>query len=288
VRRLAGLAAAALALALPAGTSAAIQPVYVQFQAFGPNQLDVLPGETVEWSNVSDRRHTVTADDGSFDSGDLFGGDKFSREFDLAGTFPYHCTVHAGMTGEVDVRPVILGPLPTAAIPAGNAVEFTGRTSDPSQPVQIEHGGPDGSFKTIATAAPAADGTWSTNVVAQAAGDYRAEISTGVSETRPLLVSDRKVLVRATRRGIVVTVTPALPYAQVVVEEDLRERFGWWPALRTRLDYVSQASFKIARPARVRVMLVAEDGWTPLATSPVLTLGHVKRKPASQHTHAPM
>jgi plastocyanin len=288
VRRLAGLAAVALALVLPAWTSAAIQPVDIQFQAFGPNQLDVLPGETVEWSNISERRHTVTADDGSFDSGDLFGGDKFSREFDTAGAFPYHCTVHAGMTGEVDVRPVILGPLPTAAIPVGNTVEFTGRTSDPSQPVQIEHGAPDGSFKSIATATPAPDGTWSTNVVAQAAGDYRAEVPSGVSETRQLIVSDRKVLVRATRRGIVVTVTPALPYAQVVVQEDLRERFGWWPALRARLDYVSQASFKIARPARVRVMLVAKDGWTPLAASPVLTLGHVKRKPASQHMHMPM
>jgi hypothetical protein len=31
----------------------------------------------------------------------------------------------------------------------------------------------------------------------------------------------------------------------------------------------------------VRVVLVDKDGWTPLATSPVLALGHVRRsKPA--------
>jgi hypothetical protein len=185
------------------------------------------------------------------------------------------------MLGEIDVRPVILGPLPTAAVPAGNSVEFDGRTSDPSQPVQIQRAnGAD--YKTVATAMPAADGSWTASVVAQTTGDYRAEIAGGVSETRHLLVSDRKVLVRVTRRGIVVTVEPALPYAHVIVQEDLRERFGWWPALRARLDYVSQASFKIARPVRLRVELVDKDGWTPLATSTEIALGHVKgRAPAS-------
>ena len=42
---------------------------------------------------------------------------------------------------------------------------------------------------------PAADGTWKTNVTAQATGDYRAAIGAGDSGTRHLIVSDRKVLV---------------------------------------------------------------------------------------------
>jgi len=255
-------------LALPASAAADSHDVNVQFQDFGPSALDVLPGESVIWTNVSERNHTVTADDGSFDS-ELAPGDTFTQEYDTAGEFAYHCRIHAGMVGEVDVRPVILGPLPTAAIPAGDRVEFDGRTSDSSQPVRIERstGGP---FQTIATASPAADGTWKTSVTAQSTGDYRAEVAAGVSETRHLIVSDRKVLVRATRRGIVVTVTPSLPYARVVVQEDLRERFGWWAVKSARLDYVSQASFSIARPARVRVVLVDKDGWTALATSAVL------------------
>lgn len=77
----------------------------------------------------------------------------------------------------------------------------------------------------------------------------------------------------STRRGIAVTVKPALPYARVLVEQDLRERFGWWPTRSARLDYVSQASFRMQRPARVRVVLVDKDGWTALATSTVVTLG---------------
>lgn len=276
----AALAAAVAALALPASASAATFTVAAQFQDFGPGQLDILPGETIEWNNVSERTHTVTADDGSFDSGDFTPGSKFDVSFANAGTFAYHCTKHAGMTGEIDVRPVILDTLPTAAIPAGDQVEFAGRAADPSQAVRIERS-TGGEFQTIATVQPAADGSWRTSLAAQATGDYRAAVDGGVSATRRLLVSDRKLLVSATKRGLSVTVTPALPYARVVLQQDLRERFGWWTTKRARLDYVSQASFAVARPARVRVVLVDKDGWTALATSAVVTLGHQKRaKPA--------
>ena len=272
--------AVVVALALPASASAATFSVSAQFQDFGPAQLDILPGETVEWNNVSERTHTITADDGLFDSGDFEPGSKFSVTFADAGTFAYHCTKHVGMTGEVDVRPVILETLPTAAVPAGDPVEFAGRVADPAQPVRIERS-TGGEFQTLATVQPAADGTWKTALAAHATGDYRAAVDGGVSATRHLLVSDRKLLVRATKRGISVTVVPALPYARIVLQQDLRERFGWWTTKRTRLDYVSQASLGVARPARVRVVLVDKDGWTALATSPVLTLGHQKRrKPA--------
>jgi plastocyanin len=276
------LLVALLVLAFPSAAAAAPLPVNILFQEFSPSRLDVLPGESVQWSNVSERSHTVTADDGSFDSGDVDPGNQFGVAFSNAGTFPYHCTKHAGMTGEVDVQPVILNVLPTAAVPAGDQVEFDGRTSDPAQRVRIERS-TGGAFQTVATAQPAADGNWRTSVAAQASGDYRAAIDGGSSATRHLTVSDRKVLIRATSRGVVVTVTPALPYARVVLQQDLPERFGWWTTNRTRLDYVSGASFRVTRPARVRAVLVDKDGWTALATSAELTLGHLRRnRPAPQ------
>src|SRR4051794_7578066 len=235
--RLLALIVLGCALAFPAATSAATQDVSIEFQTFGPGQLDILPGEIVHWQNVSERTHTVTADDSSFDSGDVDSGTAFEHEFDSTGTFAYHCTKHAGMTGEIDVRAVTLGSLPTAAIPAGDKVEFAGRTSDPSQPVRIERALASG-YQTVATAEPAADGSWTANVTAQVTGDYRAAIGAGESETRHLIVSDRKVLVRATKRGVTVTVTPSLPYARIAFQQDLRERFGWWTTTMTRLDYV--------------------------------------------------
>ncbi|MCW3014184.1 MAG: hypothetical protein JWO02_1276 [Solirubrobacterales bacterium] len=280
-------AAATLVLsgATATGAGAAAVPVSVQFAAFGPGTLNVLPGETVTWENVSERRHTVVADDGSFASGDLFGGDVFSHTFDAVGGHPYHCTVHPGMVGEVDVSRVTLGPLPVAPVPAGDSVQFTGRTADPGLPVRIERG--DGvQFTPVAAATPAPDGAWSATVAVSRTGDYRAESDQGASGTRRLLVSDRRVVVRATRAGVAVRVTPALPYSRVVLQQVRRERFGWWPAQVTALDYVSRAAFRVRRPARVRVALVDRDGWTPLVTSRVLVLGPGPQAPGAMRPSA--
>jgi plastocyanin len=283
-------AAALVALVLlvaAAGAGAATQPVDVQFDAFSPSQLDLLPGETVSWSNVSPRVHTVTSDSGLFDAGELVPGAVFARRFDDPGAFAYHCTIHAGMVGEVDVRRVILGPLPTAVVPAGEHVELSGRAADVTAPVSIQRSLGGGAFATVASALPAPDGNWSTTVTAEETSDFRAASGADMSQTRRLLVSERHVLLRATRRGVTVTVTPDVPYAHVMLQADLRERFGWWPIARTRLDYLSQASFKVRRPARLRALLVAKDGWTPLAMSPVVVLGHARpTQMGGMHMHA--
>jgi len=260
---------ATLALASP--VSAADVSVNIQFSAFGPGQIDVLPGETVRWQNVSERRHTVNADDGSFASGDLYPDKTFRRAFNVVGAHPYHCTVHPAMTGEVDVRRVTLGPLPVAAVPAGQAVQFAGRTADPGDAVRIERAEGAG-FKAVATTKPAPDGTWKTSIPATQSGDYRAATEHGSSESRRLLVSDRRIRVRATRRGVAVRVTPALPYKRVVLQRHLKERFGWWALASARLDFVSHATFRVRRPGRVRVVLLGPDGWTPVATSRTLVL----------------
>jgi plastocyanin len=246
--------------------------VNLLFQQFSPAATDVLPGEPVTWSNISERTHTVTADDGSFDSGDLPGGATFAVTAPATpGTYLYHCRIHAGMTGELDVWRVILAPLPPAAVPAGDRIKLSGRTADPQAPVTIEADLGSG-FHPVAAATPAPDGTWSTDVIAQTSGDFRAVSGLDTSQTRRLAVIDRHVDIRATRRGIHVTVTPALPYGRLLLERNTRERFGWYPVARRRLDYLSRADFAVRRPATVRVAIVDKDGWTPLATSPPLHL----------------
>ena len=45
----------------------------------------------------------MTADDGSFDSGNLAPGATFSQSFSTPGTFTYHCNIHSSMTGTVTV-----------------------------------------------------------------------------------------------------------------------------------------------------------------------------------------
>jgi plastocyanin len=269
------LAAAALLLvAVPSGAAVPVAEVNIEFAAYGPEQLDVLPGQTVLWTNVSERTHTVTSDDGLFDSGDVSSGSRFSFRFNTAGTYRYHCTIHTSIVGEIDVRKVILNGLPTAAVPVGTPVEFDGRTATPGQPVLIQQRA-GSSFRTIARVKAAANGSWKTMVEARSTGDYRAASGSSASETRRLLVSDRKVHVRATHAGIDVTITPPAPYARFLVEVYLRERFGWWPVARGEANYVSEADVRVRRrPARVRVVLVDKDGWTPLATSRVVRLSN--------------
>jgi plastocyanin len=70
---------------------------------FEPGTVSVPAGATVTWTNNGSRPHTVTADDGSFDSGRLDPGEQFSQTFDQPGTFAYHCGFHPEMQGAVVV-----------------------------------------------------------------------------------------------------------------------------------------------------------------------------------------
>jgi plastocyanin len=72
--------------------------------AFGPDTIQVAAGTTVTWTNNDTAAHTVTADDGSFDSGNLAPGDTFTYTFTTAGTVAYHCNYHPNMTASVVVQ----------------------------------------------------------------------------------------------------------------------------------------------------------------------------------------
>src|SRR5918997_1899322 len=71
--------------------------------AFEPGTLTVPAGATVTWTNSGARPHTVTADDGSYDSGRLDPGEQFSQTFDQPGTFTYFCGFHPDMQGSIVV-----------------------------------------------------------------------------------------------------------------------------------------------------------------------------------------
>jgi plastocyanin len=72
--------------------------------SFSPANLTVAVGSTVKWTNNDAMTHTVTADNASFDSGNIAGGGTFSKTFSTAGSYPYHCTIHPGMTGTITVK----------------------------------------------------------------------------------------------------------------------------------------------------------------------------------------
>ncbi len=71
--------------------------------SFAPGTIEISAGTTVTWTNEDSAPHTVTADDGSFQSGKMDQGATFSFTFDTPGTYTYHCEYHANMTATVIV-----------------------------------------------------------------------------------------------------------------------------------------------------------------------------------------
>jgi plastocyanin len=72
--------------------------------AFSVGTLTVASGTTVTWTNNDGTTHTVTADDNSFDSGNIAPGGTFSHKFTSAGTVAYHCAIHTSMKASIVVN----------------------------------------------------------------------------------------------------------------------------------------------------------------------------------------
>jgi plastocyanin len=87
-----------------AQSSTAAAEVTIDNFSFRPQTLTVAVGTTVTWTNRDDIPHTVVSDDAVFKSKARDTDEKFSYTFDKAGTYPYHCSIHPKMTGQVVVH----------------------------------------------------------------------------------------------------------------------------------------------------------------------------------------
>jgi len=79
---------------------------YIDIQgfAYSPSSITINVGDTIVWTNYDSASHTVTSNDGTFDSGGISTGSTFSFTFTNAGTFNYFCSPHPNMTGSVTVQ----------------------------------------------------------------------------------------------------------------------------------------------------------------------------------------
>jgi plastocyanin len=78
--------------------------VEMRAMAFAPARIEVTAGTTLVWTNRDQLAHTVTADDGAWDSGPIAPGGTWRHSFAQPGTYPFHCTPHPFMTGVVVVK----------------------------------------------------------------------------------------------------------------------------------------------------------------------------------------
>ena len=72
---------------------------------FTPGGKTFAVGTTVKWVNKDGINHTVTSDNGTFNSGSLGNGAQFSFTFTTAGSYPYHCSIHAFMKDTITITP---------------------------------------------------------------------------------------------------------------------------------------------------------------------------------------
>jgi plastocyanin len=76
---------------------------------FVPPSITIKVGDSVRWTNDSKKTHTATSDNIG-DTADTFNTARVAQKqsavinFNKAGTYPYHCKIHPGMTGTIKVE----------------------------------------------------------------------------------------------------------------------------------------------------------------------------------------
>ena len=82
-----------------------LNEVFIQNSTFSPSTITVAANTTVTWTNKDGMSHTVTSDTGSeLNSGNIAANETWSHTFTMAGTYPYHCTIHPNMKATVKVN----------------------------------------------------------------------------------------------------------------------------------------------------------------------------------------
>ena len=116
---------ATLSPPMPGSGAAGGHDVEIEGRQFMPRDLTVEVGDEVTWTNKDDGQvHSVTADDGSFDSNPecspgnpgacMDNRDEFTHVFTAVGEFPYHSRTFGGPGGQGTSGKVVVVPAATA------------------------------------------------------------------------------------------------------------------------------------------------------------------------------
>ena len=110
---------AGLLVAPPAGE--AYDQVVELDDFFTPQVIRVPAGGTVAWVNRGRNTHTVTADDGTFDSGIMQRGDEYSHTYTAPGIYHFTCVLHGKKGGVGMAGIVVVGDAALTGNGAGGA-----------------------------------------------------------------------------------------------------------------------------------------------------------------------
>jgi plastocyanin len=84
-------------------TDDAVVKVTIEDFAFQPSLVQAETGEVITFSNTGFESHNATLDSGACATPTLETAGRSGLVFSTTGDFPFHCTVHASMTGTIVV-----------------------------------------------------------------------------------------------------------------------------------------------------------------------------------------
>ncbi|HEX3466891.1 MAG TPA: cupredoxin family copper-binding protein [Candidatus Elarobacter sp.] len=89
----------------PSPMPSPVSTIHIKNFAYNPASVTIPAGSTVRWVEDDEVPHTVTAADGSFDSGNLSQHQSWTHTFTTPGTYDYYCAYHTYMKGKIVIVP---------------------------------------------------------------------------------------------------------------------------------------------------------------------------------------
>ncbi|MBI4393246.1 MAG: hypothetical protein HY556_05545 [Euryarchaeota archaeon] len=99
--------------------------IAIRGSSFSAPDVTITVGQSITWTNHDGFAHTVTASDGSFESGRLEQGATFTHVFKTVGKFAYFCSIHPGMQGIVNVVDAMTSDTGSVTEPSTNSASVT-------------------------------------------------------------------------------------------------------------------------------------------------------------------
>jgi plastocyanin len=240
-----GLGAGFWHVALEAATST----VSVGDNVFNPPSVTINVNDVVQWNWTGVNLHSSTANGtpALWDSGIVGNGSGFSHAFTSAGSFPYHCNVHALQTGTVTVQAPNQPPRVGITVPANNVTFSAPWTGT----LQATNSDPDGTVARVQFLA----GTNSLGTVTNPAATATLRVTNIAAGTYTLTAKATDNLgAVTTSAGVTIHVVTPAPIVMGSPQRLLPSTFQFNYTTTTNLKYVIERSVDLSN-------------FTPLATN---------------------
>ena len=272
------LASLAAALACPATAAADQVEITMPGKFFDPARSTAVAGDQVTFRNNDLVTHDVRIAGGLFDSGPIGRSSSWSQAFAQPGEYPFICTLHAFMSGNLSVVAATLSARPDGVL-AGEPITLSGRAPAGTSSVGVERSTPEGAWVALEDAAkPQADGTYSVRTPAVEGASYRVSSAAGASPPVTPRVTARVdlhvTLERSGRRALLHAHAMPAPAGMVAtLELYARWRYRWRSTSTVKLGKDGAAMFRLPRGLRTYARVALRRR----ARGPALVYSHVLR-----------